>query len=181
MPKILMIIGSLREQSFNRQLAREITHIIGDRAEVSELDWRNVPLMNQDIEWPTPRAVQHARDAVAAADILWFCSPEYNYQIPGGLKNLLDWLSRPTDENDRHSPSAIRGKRAVICGVAGKSAAAGMRRQLESLMAVLGVELLGESLGFSIARESWQTNELLIDADMREALESAVANALPAV
>ena len=113
MPRILMIVGSLREQSFNRQLAREIERIIGNRAEVEELDWHDVPLMNQDIEWPTPEAVQRARDAVTQADVLWFCSPEYNYQIPGGLKNLLDWLSRPTDEHDRTSPSAIRGKHAV--------------------------------------------------------------------
>lgn len=54
MPRILMIVGSLREQSFNRQLAREVIRIIGDRAEVEELDWHDVPLMNQDIEWPTP-------------------------------------------------------------------------------------------------------------------------------
>lgn len=96
-------------------------------------------------------AVQRARDAVTQADVLWFCSPEYNYQIPGGLKNLLDWLSRPTDEHDRTSPSAIRGKHAVICGAAGKSAAAGMRKQLEALLGILGVEVLGgDGLGISL-------------------------------
>lgn len=103
MPRILMIVGSLRKQSFNHQLAREIERIIGDRAEVTFLDWGDVPLMNQDIEWPAPEAVQRVRDAVLAADGLWFFSPEYNYQIPGGLKNLLDWLSRPLDEHDRTS------------------------------------------------------------------------------
>ena len=88
MPRILMIVGSLREQSFNRQLAREIERIIGNRAEVEELDWHDVPLMNQDIEWPTPEAVQRARDAVTQADVLWFCSPEYNYprQTRGDLR-----------------------------------------------------------------------------------------------
>lgn len=86
MPRILMIVGSLRKQSFNHQLAREIERIIGDRAEVTFLDWGDVPLMNQDIEWPAPEAVQRVRDAVLAADGLWFFSPEYNYQIPGGLR-----------------------------------------------------------------------------------------------
>lgn len=108
MPRILMIVGSLREHSFNRQLAREVERIIGDRAEVSYLDWHDVPFMDQDIEWPTPEPVAAARAAVLSADGLWFFSPEYNYQIPGGLKNLLDWLSRPLDEHDRTSPSAIR-------------------------------------------------------------------------
>lgn len=50
MPRILMIVGSLREHSFNRQLAREVERIIGDRAEVSYLDWHDVPFMDQDIE-----------------------------------------------------------------------------------------------------------------------------------
>ena len=81
MPRILMIVGSLREHSFNRQLAREVERIIGDRAEVSYLDWHDVPFMDQDIEWPTPEPVAAARAAVLNADGLWFFSPEYNYQI----------------------------------------------------------------------------------------------------
>ena len=167
MPHILMIVGSLREQSFNRQLAREVIRIIGDRAEVEELDWHDVPLMNQDIEWPTPEAV------------LWFCSPEYNYQIPGGLKNLLDWLSRPTDEHGRTSPSAIRGKHAVICGVAGKSAAAGMRKQLEALLGILGVEVLGgDGLGISLTPESWQTDILTLEPGTQGMLDALVDDTL---
>ena len=81
MPRILMIVGSLREHSFNRQLAREVERIIGDRAEVSYLDWNDVPFMDQDIEWPTPEPVAAARAAVLSADGLWFFSPEYNYQM----------------------------------------------------------------------------------------------------
>lgn len=179
MPRVLMIVGSLRVQSFNRQLAREVIRIIGDRAEVEELDWHDVPLMNQDIEWPTPEAVQRARDAVTQADVLWFCSPEYNYQIPGGLKNLLDWLSRPTDEHDRTSPSAIRGKHAVICGAAGKSAAAGMRKQLEALLGILGVEVLGgDGLGISLTPESWQTDVLTLEPGTQGMLGALVDDTL---
>ena len=179
MPRVLMIVGSLREQSFNRQLAREVIRIIGNRAEVEELDWHDVPLMNQDIEWPTPEAVQRARDAVTQADVLWFCSPEYNYQIPGGLKNLLDWLSRPTDEHDRTSPSAIRGKHAVICGAAGKSAAAGMRKQLQTLLGILGVEVLGgDGLGISLTPESWQTDILTLEPGTQGMLGALVDDTL---
>ena len=57
MKKILFIIGSLRAKSFNRQLANEAKEIIGDRAEVSELDYSDLPLLNQDIEQPEPKAV----------------------------------------------------------------------------------------------------------------------------
>lgn len=179
MPRVLMIVGSLRERSFNRQLAREIEHVIGDRAEVEELDWRDVPLMNQDIEWPAPGDVQRVRDAVAQADVLWICSPEYNSQIPGGLKNLLDWLSRPLDEHDRTSPSAIRGKRAVICGVAGKSAAAGVRRQLEELLGTLGADVICEpSLGIALAPESWKTDVLTLEPGTQGMLEALVDDVL---
>lgn len=179
MPRILMIVGSLREHSFNRQLAHEVIRVIGDRAEVAELDWRDVPLMNQDVEWPAPEAVQSVRNAVAQADLLWFCSPEYNYQIPGGLKNLLDWLSRPTDEHDRTSPSAIRGKRAVICGAAGKTAAADMRKQLKTLLGILGVEVLGgDGLGISLTPESWQTDVLALEPGTQGMLDALVDDTL---
>ena len=64
MPKILMIIGSLRTKSFNRQLAKVAREIIGDRADVSELYYDDLPLLNQDIEFPEPVAVARVRMAV---------------------------------------------------------------------------------------------------------------------
>ena len=54
--------------------------------------------MNQDIEHPAPEAVMRVREAVREADGLWLFSPEYNHAIPGPLKNLIDWLSRPVSE-----------------------------------------------------------------------------------
>lgn len=182
MPRILMIVGSLREHSFNRQLAREVERIIGDRAEVSYLDWRDVPFMGQDIEWPTPEPVAAARAAVLNADGLWFFSPEYNYQIPGGLKNLLDWLSRPLDEHDRTSPSAIKGKRAAVSGVGGRGATAGMRKDLERLFAAIGVERIGgPSLGFALSPEEWTSDTLALEPGTMGALEAAVDDYLAAL
>ena len=70
MKKILFIIGSLREKSFNRQLAVIAREIIGNRAEVSELDYSDLPLLNQDIEQPEPAAVARIRKAVSEADAL---------------------------------------------------------------------------------------------------------------
>lgn len=181
MPRILMVIGSLREQSFNRQLAREVERIIGDRAEVSYLDWTDVPLMNQDIEWPVPQPVQRVRDAVLGADAIWFFSPEYNSNIPGGLKNLLDWLSRPTDQRDRTSPSAIKGKRAAIFGVGGRAATAGMRENLARLLAVMGVTVVGETgLGISLTPEAWRSGVLELEPGTQGALEAMVGDYIAA-
>ena len=95
MKKILFVIGSLRTKSFNRQVANVAKELIGNRAEVQELDYSNLPLLNQDIEQPEPEVVARIRKAVAEADGLWIFTPEYNMSYPGHLKNLLDWMSRP--------------------------------------------------------------------------------------
>ncbi|MBQ8959351.1 MAG: NAD(P)H-dependent oxidoreductase [Bacteroidales bacterium] len=67
MKKILFIIGSLRAKSFNRQLAMMAKEIIGDHAEVSELDFIDLPLINQDLEQPEPAAVARIRKAISGA------------------------------------------------------------------------------------------------------------------
>ena len=100
MKKVLLIVGSLRKESFNLQLAKLAEEMLKDKARVSILQYADLPFMNQDIEFPTPESVARVRQEVLAADGIWIFSPEYNYQIPGVLKNLLDWLSRPLAPND---------------------------------------------------------------------------------
>ena len=100
MKKVLLIVGSLRKESFNLQLAKLAAEMLKDKVQVSILHYADLPFMNQDIEFPTPESVARVRQEVLAADGIWIFSPEYNYQIPGVLKNLLDWLSRPLVPND---------------------------------------------------------------------------------
>ena len=83
MKTILFIVGSFRARSFNRQLAREAEALLATRCKVEWLDFGGVPFMNQDIEKPAPAAVAAAREAVRAADGLWFFTPEYNFSYPG--------------------------------------------------------------------------------------------------
>ena len=90
--KVLFIVGSLRKGSFNHQLASQAENILADKAEVSYLDFKDVPFFNQDIESPAPTAVAKAREEILAADAIWLFSPTYNWAIPGVVKNLLDWL-----------------------------------------------------------------------------------------
>ena len=92
MKKVLLIVGSLRKESFNLQLAKLAEEMLKDKVQVSILYYADLPFMNQDIEFPTPESVVRVRQEVLAADGIWIFSPEYNYQIPGVLKNLLDWL-----------------------------------------------------------------------------------------
>lgn len=161
MKKILIIVGSLRKNSFNLQLARNVKNILSDKADVEFLDYADVPFMNQDIEYPAPDSVAAARNAVADADGIWIFTPEYNYQIPGVLKNLLDWLSRPVVQGDRSRNSAIKGKAVTISGVAGRSGAAGARKNLYELLQAMSVNVIhGKGTGIVLDGEAFRTDVL---------------------
>ena len=134
MKKILLIVGSLRKSSFNRQLAGEAAALLEGRASVKTLDFDSVPFMNQDREYPAPESVARVRTEVGSADAIWIFTPEYNYSYPGVLKNLLDWLSRPLKEGDPDRVSALTGKKAAISSAAGSSAGAGARAKLGELL-----------------------------------------------
>lgn len=111
--RIAAIVGSLRENSYNRQLALAAKEIVGDRAIFEIVDYDDVPLMNQDIEYPAPEAVCRVREQIKSADGVWIFTPEYNHSYPGVLKNLIDWLSRPISKEERQvlsrKPIAISG------------------------------------------------------------------------
>ena len=111
--KIIAIVGSLRKDSFNRQLALEAKRLVSEWAELELLEYSDVPLMNQDIEYPAPEAVSRVRKAVKSADGVWFFTPEYNHYFSGVLKNLIDWLSRPVSDSE---PQVLGGKPAAISG-----------------------------------------------------------------
>ena len=99
--RIAAIAGSLRENSYNRQLALAAKEIVGDRAIFEIVDYDDVPMMNQDIEYPAPDAVCRVREQIKSADGVWIFTPEYNRSYPGVLKNLIDWLSRPISKEER--------------------------------------------------------------------------------
>jgi chromate reductase len=132
--RILAIVGSLRKDSFNRQLALAAKEALGDDAELALLDFADVPMMNQDIKFPVPAAVMRVREAVKAADGVWFFTPEYNHFFPGVLKNLIDWLSRPPGD---HEPQVLAKKPAAISGItpgmSGTGIAQGSSRDVDQL------------------------------------------------
>ena len=173
--KLLFIIGSRRKNSFNRQLANEIIAMIGARAECSILDYTDVPMLNQDDEYPAPEAVERLRASVATADALWIITPEYNASYPGLLKNVLDWLSRPVVRNDYATPTVVRGKKATISGAAGKSAAGHARKKLAELLGFMGVELFkDEGNGVALGGESFGSDKLIMNDEVRKAIQEQV-------
>ena len=173
MKKLLFIIGSLRKESFNKQLAKEAEQLLLGRATVEYLDYSDVPLMNQDIEFPAPEAVTKVRERVAEADALWIFSPEYNYSYPGHLKNLIDWLSRPLVAGDRQTPLAINGKKVTLSGAGGASATAKCREKLTELFTLpfLRVDIMpGPQTGIQLNKEAWTEGRMILSDTQKEEL-----------
>ena len=171
MKKILFIVGSLRDKSFNRQVAKVAKEIIGARAEVQELDYSDLPLLNQDVEQPELAVVARIRKAVSEADGLWIFTPEYNMSYPGHLKNLLDWLSRPVKFMDYGTPTCINGKRIAVCGAGGKAATADCRAKLTELLTFMKAEVLPEQVGIAVPAEAWGTDVLVLTDEQKAALK----------
>jgi chromate reductase len=106
---IAAISGSLRTTSYNTGLLRAAASIL-DGHSVDIIDWSNVPVFNQDNEaLGDPPPVADVRSRIAAADALIIATPEYNYSFPGGLKNVLDWMSRSAVKPLNEKPVLVIG------------------------------------------------------------------------
>ncbi len=171
MKKILFVIGSLRKQSFNRELSETVKSMLQSKAKVTELDYFQVPFINQDDEYPAPQAVTDARKAVAEADGVWIFSPEYNYSYPGHVKNLIDWLSRPVDPADRNAPTVLAGKKFTLTGAGGKAATAGCRKLLTTLLNVLKADVMTEGqTGIALNTEAWTEGRMILTEEQKTQL-----------
>ena len=108
--RILGIAGSLRRQSYNRAALRAATQLapVGATVEIFELD--GIPGFSEDDERNPPEKVVELKRRIRESDAILFVTPEYNYSIPGVLKNAIDWASRP------YGDSAWSGKPAAIMG-----------------------------------------------------------------
>lgn len=144
--KILMINGSLRKNSLNGQMAQMAAEFLGDRAETTMLDYSRVPLMNPDIEFPVPEAVQQVRDVVKNADGVWIFFPEYNYSYPGVLKNLLDWISRAVEKGAPRTTAVSAGKPVTYSSVTGSTDAAKAFDKMYDLLKKIHMEIMDEHL-----------------------------------
>lgn len=108
--KVLGISGSLRAGSYNTAALRAAQELAPDGVCVETFNLAAIPLYNEDVRAAgLPASVQELRDAIAGADALLFATPEYNYSIPGVLKNAIDWASRPPDQPFDGKPTAIMG------------------------------------------------------------------------
>jgi chromate reductase len=105
---IVGLCGSLRQASYNHMALRLAGEQMPASMKLETLDWRDVPVFDGDVfAKGLPPAVAALRERIRRADGVLIVSPEYNFSIPGGLKNVLDWLSRGEDQPWALKPVAI--------------------------------------------------------------------------
>jgi len=117
--KLLGVSGSLRKQSYNSGALRSIASILPEGLTFEIADLAALPFYNADVEQNgLPAAVKKFRAEIAAADALIFAVPEYNFSLPGVLKNALEWLSRQPDPPADGKPCAVLGASVSPLGTA---------------------------------------------------------------
>jgi chromate reductase, NAD(P)H dehydrogenase (quinone) len=175
--RILGIAGSVRRGSHNRRLIRAAGDSLPSGVELVE--WEGLgglPIFDEDLENDPPAVVQDFLDAVESADALLISTPEYNASLPGGLKNALDWASRPVATNAfRNKPVAVIGSSAGAFG--GVWAAAELRK----VLAAMGARVAEAELAVGHAHEKFGDDGLLADDDVREGLREALGTLLSEV
>src|SRR5690606_17263519 len=97
--KVGYFVGSLEKASINRKLAKALTFLAPPKLQMLEIPFKDLPLYSYDYDADFPPVAREFKEAIAAVDAVLFVTPEYNRSIPGGLKNAIDWASRPYGQN----------------------------------------------------------------------------------
>ena len=130
-------VGSLAKASINRKLAGALVKLAPAELQMTEISFSDLPLYSYDYDADFPPVARAYKDAIAAVDAVLFVTPEYNRSIPGGLKNAIDWGSRPFKQN-----SFARKPSAIIGTSPGKIGTAVAQTHLRSIMAFCNSPLM---------------------------------------
>lgn len=166
--KLLGISGSLRSGSFNTKLLYAAAKRLPAGVDFSFVNCADLPLYNKDLDLEVkPQPVQNLLEAISASDCLLIASPEYNYSIPGVLKNALDWVSRPAYK------SVLAGKPTAIVGASiGPVGGARMQVHLRDVLsATLTPVVQAPHFLVPQAQEKFDGEGNLVDEDTGRRLE----------
>jgi chromate reductase len=146
--RIAVLVGSLRRESFNRQLADALVRLAPSEVTFDRLEIGDLPLYNQDDDRQQAATVQRLKAEIRAADGVMFVTPEYNRSVPGVLKNAIDHASRP------YGQSAFAGKPAGVIGASVGAIGSAMAQQhLRNILAYLDMPTLGAPEAFIHAKD----------------------------
>jgi len=161
----------LRKDSLNRKLLQAAVKLAPEGMSIEIFDRvGEFPIFNDDLVPSPPAIVVEFKQKVRAADAVLFVSPEYNYSIPGGLKNAIDWGSRPNADN------CFNGKPAAIIGVAGRlGGTLRMQYHLRQVMVTLNLFPLNKELFVREGASKFDEQGALIDAGTKETLNELLS------
>jgi chromate reductase len=180
--RILAVSGSLREDSYNTSLLRAATEAAPDGVELELFEpaaLAALPLYDQDLEGEAlPESVELLRETWGSADAILFATPEYNGSIPGGLKNAIDWASRPKFE------AALTNQTVSVIGAStGQFGALWAQSDLRKVLGIAGARVVGDELPVARAEERFDRRGRLLDAELFErlrlVLSTLAAEAVP--
>jgi chromate reductase len=167
--KILAVSGSLRADSFNTSLLRAAIDAAPEGVEVELFEpsaLGDLPLYDQDLDGgDVPVSVERLRQAWGSADAILFSTPEYNGSVPGGLKNAVDWASRPVRESSLTNQTV-----AVVGASTGQFGAMWAQADLRKALGVAGARVVGDELPVTRAHERFDASGRLLDAELFERL-----------
>ena len=169
--RILGLSGSLRRDSHNSSLLRAAAKALPPGVELEQFDGlAELPHYDADLDVdPAPVSVERLRDAIADADGVLIATPEYNGSIPGGLKNAVDWASRPFPDNAWHDkPVAVIGASTGIFGAVWAQA------QLRKSLGIAGARVLDAELAVGSAQGAFLPSGALRDPGLATGLRSVV-------
>lgn len=177
--RVLGISGSLRSDSYNSKLLRHASELFEDEGVEFRIydGLKDVPPYDEDDDvQDAPEAVSRIREAVRAADAVFFTTPEYNSSIPGALKNALDWLSRPLATN------AMRNKPVAVIGAsAGMFGAVWAQAELRKVLGAMGARVAEGEVAVGRAMDRFDAdgrlNEPNLEEEVREVARVLVAEA----
>jgi len=165
--EIAVVVGSLRKDSFNRQMANAVVKLAPPEFSFKQLQINDLPLYNQDDDAHQADSVKRLKNEIKNAQGVLFVTPEYNRSIPGVLKNAIDNASRPYGQN------AWAGKPAGIIGVSiGTIGTAMAQQHLRNVLAFLDMPTLGQPEIFIQAKEGLFDDTGNIGADSKQFLQN---------
>ncbi|BCU67649.1 NAD(P)H-dependent FMN reductase [Sulfolobales archaeon HS-7] len=171
--KVLGIVGSLRKNSYNMMLFKNAQSLAPEYMKI-ELFERlgEFPLFNQDLESDLPEVVRDFKRRIREADALLFVTPEYNYSVPGVLKNAIDWASRPY--NDNVFDGKVAGIMSASIGMIGGERAQLHLRQIFTFLNITAVNRPEVIITFASKR--FDEKGVLLDDDAKKFIKEHLEN-----
>jgi chromate reductase len=168
--RILGISGSLRRDSHNTRLLRAAGEALPAGAELTEWDGlAALPMFDEDIEADRPEAVEDLLAAIEHADAILIATPEYNASLPGGLKNALDWTSRPFPEN------VLKDKPAAVIGAStGLFGAVWAQAEVRKVLKASGAQVIESELPVGLADTAFDAGGGLADPELAARLGDVI-------